>query len=401
MRPNVQVGTFLIRPSSDPNCLALSVRSKENKSDGIIHVKLHSMPDGLSCFIRKPNLVHADIGKLLDYYKVHSITDYGDESLINLTNPFPKVPLLPTIKELEIDTGQVKLFEKIGYGNFGKVKRGQLYGFDVAVKIIRTKTEAKQKVTNPKEMLLKEADKMRRLFHPNLCHLICVSIESKPALLIMEFMNKGSLERCLHNDDFVRQEIHLEFVLLCLKEIANGMKYLSEQNPPIVHRDLRTANVLVHDEKKHLDFKITDFGLTEFLHGGQTFEQSERINLPICWLSPEVLSRKTFTIKSDVWAFGVLAFEIFSLGTNPVKFLGPTLDEAVGNIKNGKTLTRENCIDGMRPVEGFDQEICPEPLFVELEKCWKFQPSDRPHFSSIFDFIDNYDTGFQYMNISN
>ena len=342
------------------------------------------MEDGYSCFLGKPNLIHADIGRLLEYYKNNAIRG------VCLKSPFPKTAPTPTIHELEIESSQVKLLDKIGEGNFGHVHKGLLNGFDVAVKTLRTKTGTNENVENPKEMLRKEADKMRRLFHPNLCLLICVALDSEPALMILEYMNKGSLEDCVKNDEFVRQEINLNFVLLCLKEIACGMKYLSQQNPPIVHRDLRAANVLVHDENKHLDFKITDFGLTEILHGrSNSFKQTEEIVLPICWLPPEALIDKTYSVKSDVWAFGVLAFEVFTLGANPGVFLGP---DKKSNIKNGKTLTFDNCIQGRRSVKDFGRELCPESLFDEIKICWKFKPEERPTFHALHESLIDYDT---------
>ena len=317
-----------------------------------------------------------------------------------LSQPFPKCPEPPSIAELEIASSNIELLEKLGEGNFGHVRRGLVNNIEVAVKTIKTITLTKKNIANPNILLLEEADKMRKLFHPNLCHLICVAIDSDPALMVLEFMNKGSLESCLKDDEFVRQEVNLNFVLLCLKEIASGMAYLSEQNPPVLHRDLRTANVLIHDEKRHLDFKIADFGLTQELMGNdqEYFQGNNNAEMPIFWLSPEVLTYQNFSVKSDVWSFGILAFEVFTLAAVPYRSIGlKSMDEVKQFVKSGKTLTFEDCIKSQRQVENFDEKsICPEPLFEEVEKCWKFEPADRPQFSALNDFLYNYDSGYQY-----
>ena len=385
MRPNISNGTFLLRPSSSVKCFALSVRF----NDEILHYKVHIMADGFSCFIGKPCLIHASIRGLLKYHHDKPIVD---EECLYLKHPFSITPT--SVNEMVIPSSKVELLDEIGDGNYAIVRKGLFNGVDVAVKIMKIKTKFNQNVLKPKENLLKEADKMRRFFHPNLCLLIGVALDTIPAFLVMEYLNKGSLESCLRDDGFVHQQVTLDFVTLCLKKVACGMKYLSQQKPPVLHRDLRAANVLL-DEKKgnEFEFKITDFGLTEILQdGSNSFKQqtNENAQLPTCWLAPEAVGEeKTFSVKSDVWSFGILAFEIFSLGTNPILFLGPSRD-VEENIKKGKKkLTFENCTKDRRPVKDFEREICPEFLFWEIEKCWKYNPIERPTFDALYDYLDN------------
>lgn len=151
------------------------------------------------------------------------------------------------------------------------------------------------------------------------------------------------------------------------KQIAAGMAYLSERK--FVHRDLATRNCLVGEE---MVVKIADFGLSRNIYSADYYKANENDAIPIRWMPPESIFYNRYTTESDVWAYGVVLWEIFSHGMQP--YYGMGHEEVIYYVRNGQILS---C-----------PENCPLELYNLMRLCWSTLPSDRPSFSSIHRILE-------------
>ncbi|XP_055348363.1 fibroblast growth factor receptor 4-like, partial [Paramacrobiotus metropolitanus] len=146
-------------------------------------------------------------------------------------------------------------------------------------------------------------------------------------------------------------------------QISRGMEYLATRS--IIHRDLAARNVLICDERVA---KISDFGMAR--QEGHVVAPDPKEALPIRWMAPEATAYKNFSQPSDVWSFGVVLWEIFSLGEVPYSdnnlVRGDTVFEFVETLRNGLRLEQT--------------ETCPSVIYCLMCDCWKLSPDDRPTF---------------------
>ncbi|KAG8197320.1 hypothetical protein JTE90_013447 [Oedothorax gibbosus] len=156
--------------------------------------------------------------------------------------------------------------------------------------------------------------------------------------------------------------------LLCFSfQAACGMNYLALKN--FIHRDLAARNVLLADDKV---VKICDFGLAKNCYKSDNYVKKGDGPLPIKWMAIESIRDHVFTTKSDVWSFGVLMYEFFTLGGNPY----PGIDIDEGFYK--------------RLSAGYRMEkpdYCPEDAYQIMQNCWKSNPDERPNFNEISDIL--------------
>lgn len=145
------------------------------------------------------------------------------------------------------------------------------------------------------------------------------------------------------------------------------MAYLSERK--FVHRDLATRNCLVGEE---MVVKIADFGLSRNIYSADYYKANENDAIPIRWMPPESIFYNRYTTESDVWAYGVLLWEIFSHGMQP--YYGMAHEEVIYYVRDGHILA---C-----------PENCPVELFNLMTLCWSGHPTDRPSFSSIHRILE-------------
>ncbi|NXU43190.1 LCK kinase, partial [Drymodes brunneopygia] len=155
---------------------------------------------------------------------------------------------------------------------------------------------------------LAEANLMKKLQHPRLVRLYAV-VTKEPIYIITEFMEKGSLVDFLKTSEGIKLSINK--LLDMAAQIAEGMAFIEAKN--YIHRDLRAANILVSDT---LCCKIADFGLARLIEDNE-YTAREGAKFPIKWTAPEAINYGTFTIKSDVWSFGILLTEIVTYGRIP------------------------------------------------------------------------------------
>ncbi|KAL0586350.1 hypothetical protein ABG067_003963 [Albugo candida] len=215
-----------------------------------------------------------------------------------------------------ININDIVLETIIGEGAFGKVYKGLYKQQTVAVKIMIRQNLSSMVIRE----FEKEVDIMSRLQHPNICRLVGACLKPSTRALVLEYIELGSLWDYLRANRAISIQQRAQFLL----DTARGMHYLHQFRPPILHRDLKSPNLLV--EKQSLTIKIADFGLArvkEQIHTmtgncGTTQWMAYVVSSPLCYRSdvcvdrPEVLGNRKYTEKADVYSFGIVVWEIFT-----------------------------------------------------------------------------------------
>lgn len=176
---------------------------------------------------------------------------------------------------------------------------GSYKGKDVAVKELKSDLKL--------ESILEEAKMMSMLqHHPNVVSLIGV-VEGPPIKIVTELMSGGNLWNYLKEKKSKQIEIMISQRMSWILDIAKGMDFLIKNG--IIHRDLAARNILLDE---NLNAKVSDFGLSKVVESRKDSIYSTSDVGPLRWMSPEALEKKKYSEKSDVWSFGVCAFEILT-----------------------------------------------------------------------------------------
>ncbi|XP_030786394.1 tyrosine-protein kinase Fes/Fps isoform X4 [Rhinopithecus roxellana] len=249
------------------------------------------------------------------------------------------------------------LGEQIGRGNFGEVFSGRLRADNtlVAVKSCRETLPP-----DLKAKFLQEARILKQYSHPNIVRLIGVCTQKQPIYIVMELVQGGDFLTFLRTEG---ARLRVKILLQMVGDAAAGMEYL--ESKCCIHRDLAARNCLV-TEKNVL--KISDFGMSREEADGVYAASGGLRQVPVKWTAPEALNYGRYSSESDVWSFGILLWETFSLGASPYP-----------NLSNQQT--REFVEKGGRlPCP----ELCPDAVFRLMEQCWAYEPGQRPSFSTIY-----------------
>ncbi|XP_041275014.1 tyrosine-protein kinase Fes/Fps isoform X3 [Onychostruthus taczanowskii] len=250
----------------------------------------------------------------------------------------------------------VLLGERIGRGNFGEVFSGRLRADNspVAVKSCRE--------TLPPELkakFLQEARILKQYRHPNIVRLIGVCTQKQPIYIVMELVQGGDFLTFLRSEG---PHLRVKELVKMTENAAAGMEYLESKH--CIHRDLAARNCLVTERNT---LKISDFGMSREEEDGIYASTGGMKQIPVKWTAPEALNYGRYSSESDVWSFGILLWEAFSLGAIPY-----------ANLSNQQT--REAVEHGMR----LDPpEQCPEEVYQLMQRCWEYDPHKRPSFSTI------------------
>ncbi|XP_071119659.1 tyrosine-protein kinase STK-like [Haliotis cracherodii] len=358
-REGVMTGSFLVRASADKNSYALSVRCLEpdGRTPSIRHYKIRKSADGqVYIGVRK---LFPDVISLVEHYQKKE-----DGLVCRLGEPCPRTAPVTHLRSMEVSRENIRKTEKLGAGYFGEVWKGKLRGkLDIAIKMLK-----------PGRMTVKEfireARTMNKLRHVRLVQLLAVCTNCEPVLLITEYMANGSLLDFLRRDR--RTKLEHTMMLNMTRQIAEGMAYLESRN--FIHRDLRAGNILVGE---HYDVKVADFGLARVVDDGQYVAGGTRF--PIKWTAPEGVLFSKFSIKSDVWSFGILMYEIATSGKEPYAGMRPS--EAVDEIQRGYRLPK--------PQEHWLPEQI-DPYYLIMQQCWKYDPVTRPSFFHIHTLFEDF-----------
>ncbi|KAM6992626.1 ephrin type-A receptor 7 isoform 3-T3 [Tautogolabrus adspersus] len=265
----------------------------------------------------------------------------------------------------ELDASCIKIERVIGAGEFGEVCSGRLKlpgkrDVSVAIKTLKVGYTEKQR----REFLC-EASIMGQFDHPNVVHLEGVVTRGKPVMIVIEYMENGSLDAFLRKHDGQFTVIQLVGML---RGIAAGMRYLSDMG--YVHRDLAARNILVNS---NLVCKVSDFGLSRVIDDDpEAVYTTTGGKIPVRWTSPEAIQYRKFTSASDVWSYGIVMWEVMSYGERP--YWDMSNQDVIKAIEEGYRLPA--------PMD------CPPGLHQLMLDCWQKDRAERPKFDQIVGILD-------------
>ncbi|XP_060698055.1 fibroblast growth factor receptor 2-like isoform X8 [Hemiscyllium ocellatum] len=291
---------------------------------------------------------------------------------------------LPEDPKWEFSRDKLTLGKPLGEGCFGQVVMAEAVGVDkdkpkepitVAVKML--KDDATEKDLSD---LVSEMEMMKMIGkHKNIINLLGACTQDGPLYVIVEFTAKGNLREYLrarrppgmeYNFDVNRvsdEQLTFKDLVSCTYQVARGMEYLASQK--CIHRDLAARNVLVTENNV---MKIADFGLARDVHNIDYYKKTTNGRLPVKWMAPEALFDRVYTHQSDVWSFGVLMWEIFTLGGSP--YPGIPVEELFKLLKEGHRMDK--------PAN------CTTDLYMMMRDCWHAIPSQRPTFKQLVEDLD-------------
>nr|ABL89209.1 FGFR2 [Mus musculus] len=291
---------------------------------------------------------------------------------------------LPEDPKWEFPRDKLTLGKPLGEGCFGQVVMAEAVGIDkdkpkeavtVAVKML--KDDATEKDLSD---LVSEMEMMKMIGkHKNIINLLGACTQDGPLYVIVEYASKGNLREYLrarrppgmeYSYDINRvpeEQMTFKDLVSCTYQLARGMEYLASQK--CIHRDLAARNVLVTENNV---MKIADFGLARDINNIDYYKKTTNGRLPVKWMAPEALFDRVYTHQSDVWSFGVLMWEIFTLGGSP--YPGIPVEELFKLLKEGHRMDKPT--------------NCTNELYMMMRDCWHAVPSQRPTFKQLVEDLD-------------
>ncbi|XP_021793953.1 tyrosine-protein kinase Fgr isoform X2 [Papio anubis] len=359
LSPGNPQGAFLIRESeTTKGAYSLSIRDwDQTRGDHVKHYKIRKLDMG--GYYITTRVQFNSVQELVQHYM--EVND-GLCNLLTAPCTIMKPQTLGLAKDAwEISRSSITLERRLGTGCFGDVWLGTWNGSTkVAVKTLKPGT------MSPKAFLA-EAQVMKLLRHDKLVQLYAV-VSEEPIYIVTEFMCHGSLLDFLKNPE--GQDLRLPQLVDMAAQVAEGMAYMERMN--YIHRDLRAANILVGER---LVCKIADFGLARLIKDDE-YNPCQGSKFPIRWTAPEAALFGRFTIKSDVWSFGILLTELITKGRVP--YPGMSKREVLEQVEQGYHMP---CPPG-----------CPASLYEAMEQTWRLDPEERPTFEYLQSFLEDYFT---------
>ncbi|OCT77512.1 hypothetical protein XELAEV_18028604mg [Xenopus laevis] len=275
----------------------------------------------------------------------------------------------------EVPRKNISLIRGLGHGAFGEVYEGQVQGTANDPNPLKVAVKTLPEVCSEQDELdfLMEALIISKFSHQNIVRCIGVSLQALPRFILLELMAGGDLK------SFLRQtrprlnqpsSITMLDLLNVACDIAQGCKYLEENH--FIHRDIAARNCLLTCQGSGRVAKIGDFGMSRDIYRASYYRKGGCAMLPVKWMPPEAFMEGIFTSKTDTWSFGVLLWEIFSLGYMP--YPSKSNQEVLEFVTSGGR---------MDPPKN-----CPGPVYRIMTQCWQHQPEDRPNFTIVLERIN-------------
>ncbi|XP_018402753.1 PREDICTED: fibroblast growth factor receptor homolog 1-like [Cyphomyrmex costatus] len=290
---------------------------------------------------------------------------------------------IPLDNSWEVPREYLTLGNTLGEGAFGKVVRAEINIGKPGIPSVAAVKMLKEGHTDTDMVdLVSEMEVMKIIGkHVNIINLLGACSQNGPLYVIVEFAPHGNLRDFLREhrpslgyEPAIGQELK-ERKTLTQKDlvsfayqVARGMEYLSSKR--CIHRDLAARNVLVSDEYV---LKIADFGLARDLHSNDYYRKKTDGRLPVKWMAPEALFHRVYTTQSDVWSYGILLWEIMTLGGTPYPSV-PSVEKLFQLLRTGHRMEKPPC--------------CSIEIYMLMRDCWSYQPSERPTFVELVEDLD-------------
>ncbi|XP_044176562.1 fibroblast growth factor receptor 3-like [Acropora millepora] len=306
-----------------------------------------------------------------------SSTGEGSNSPISPAPNVEYAPLDMRTCSWEVERNEVKVEKIIGKGAFGQVAKGTAKNLPlrseatiVAIKMVKANAPESDKRDLKSELELMKTLKP----HPHVIKLLGCVTESEPLLVLIEYVPYGDLLGYLRksrglNDTYYKDpdikpqtSLTSQQLMRFAWQIADGMSYLSLRK--VVHRDLAARNVLVGERET---CKITDFGMARDVQQENIYERKTKGRLPVKWTAYESLLYGQYTTKSDAWSYGVVLYEISTIGGSPY----PRMEgRKIANLlQQGYRMPKPEHVD--------------DDLYRIMMNCWQSEPEARPSFSDL------------------
>jgi fyn-related kinase len=352
LNPLNSYGSYLIRGSESSvgynGSYVLSIRNEVKVS----HYKIKLSESG-EFFIT----ARSTFKTLLDL-----VTHYqrdADGLCVNLRKPCVIVPidvLGEPVDEWQVDRSGVRLVRKLVSGEFTEMWEGIIWNNTTVTPVAVKTLIPNQNMTV--EEFLQSANLMKKLRHPNLVQLRNLCSKEEPVFIITELVKHGSLLEYFHSKGKSLKPPQLIHVAA---QVAAGMAYLEEEK--VIHRDLAARNIQIGEG---ILCKVANFELARVMDKDIYVGQKQE-RIAIKWAAPETALYYRFSIKSDVWSFGIVLYEIITYGKSPYPEM--TNDEVKQQVPQGYR---------MPPPMG-----CPGKLYDIMLKCWQKGPANRPKFETL------------------
>lgn len=277
--------------------------------------------------------------------------------------------------DITLKSEDIRIRRLLGSGASAEVHQGVWNGLTVAVKKLREhSSEAEIKE------LMKELNLLAGLRHPNIVQFLGVYMEemiphegsrvvSYAPCIVTEFMERGSLFHVLH---LRKHDLPLQIKWQIAYQSAQGMTYLHSKNPPIIHRDLKSLNILISQD---YNAKICDFGLARAMPQQSAAFMTARLGTSL-WMSPEVFTSSSYSPLTDVFSFGIVLWEIW------------TRQEPYADLPTTVDIPHEVCHRNLRPTI---PPNCHQRWADLMKICWHADPSNRPSFKSIVVYLNKFE----------
>ncbi|XP_074849559.1 cytoplasmic tyrosine-protein kinase BMX isoform X2 [Carettochelys insculpta] len=358
LRQTGKEGAFMVRNSSHVGKYTVSIFSKalEDKKGTVKHYHVNTNHENK--YYLAENYFFDSVPQLIHYHQHNSagmITRLRHAVTMKASNVPATASLGNGIWELKRE--EIVLLKELGSGQFGVVQLGKWKGkYDVAIKMIKEGCMSEDE-------FIEEAHTMMKLNHPKLVKLYGVCTETYPIYIVAEYMANGCLLHYLKSHGKELQPFQL--LEMCY-DICEAMTFLESQQ--FIHRDLAARNCLVDSD---LTVKVSDFGMTRYVLD-DLYISSLGSKFPVKWSAPEVFHYTKFSSKSDVWAYGILMWEVFTLGKQPYELYENI--EVIEKVSEGYRLYRP--------------QLASDTVYQLMYSCWHELPEKRPTFHELLSLIE-------------
>jgi len=271
--------------------------------------------------------------------------------------PKAVVPGPPEIVREEIEEGEL-----IGKGQYGEVFRGRCRGYDVAIKVLK-----KRKTDDQMQNFRREVEIMSRIRFPNVCLLLGACTDPSYFCIVQEYLSGGTLAEAIEKD---RLPTSFYGRMRWASHVARGMLWIHSNG--VLHRDLKLENLILD---KHNEVKVADFGLSDTVESSQLiWDERGRKGSPL-YMAPEVLQKKGLDNKVDIYAFGLILWELLA-GKRP--FQHHLSHNNIEEFINAICTVEER---PPLPPEGSTEPGWENPVIIDIiKRCWAKKAKSLPNF---------------------